>query len=135
MSRRGGRPLLYADGGVENRNRRVDALVEEGLLDRVIAQVDVTPSNSMIEAWWRSLKHNWLYLNRLDCLARVRRLVAFYVEQHNEHSPHSAFRGQTPDEMYFGTGENVPEQFAAARATARAGRIEVNRAQRCGVCA
>ena len=21
------------------------------------------PSNSMVERWWRSLKHNWLFLN------------------------------------------------------------------------
>jgi len=35
------------------------------------------------------------------------RLVAFYVSEHNHVLPHSAFRGQTPDEMYFGTGDAV----------------------------
>ena len=55
----------------------------------------------MIEAWWRSLKHHWLFLHSLDSVATVRRLVAFYVEEHNRVLPHSAFRGQTPDEMYF----------------------------------
>jgi hypothetical protein len=55
----------------------------------------------MIEAWWRSLKHQWLFLNSLDSVTTVRRLVAFYVQDHNQVLPHSAFRGQTPDEMYF----------------------------------
>ena len=55
----------------------------------------------MIEAWWRSLKHQWLFLHPLDTVATVRRLVAFYVDEHNRVLPHSAFRGQTPDEMYF----------------------------------
>ena len=55
----------------------------------------------MIEAWCRSPKHNWLFLHPLETVARVRSLVAFYVAEHNSQIPHSAFRGQTPDEMYF----------------------------------
>ena len=55
----------------------------------------------MIEAWWRSLKHQWLFLHSLDSVPTIRRLVAFYVDEHNRVLPHSAFRGQTPDEMYF----------------------------------
>ncbi len=62
----------------------------------------------MIEAWWRQLKNQWLYLNELDSANSVRKFVAFYVEQHNSVVPHFAFQGQTPDEMYFGTGAKVP---------------------------
>ena len=69
----------------------------------------------MIEAWWRSLKHQWLFLHSLDSVATVRRLVAFYVDEHNHVLPHSAFRGQTPDEMYFGTGDGVPADLRHAR--------------------
>ena len=61
-------------------------------------------SNSMIEEWWRSLTHQWLFLHSLDSLPTVRRLVAFSVDEHNRVLPQSAFRGQTPDEKYFGTG-------------------------------
>ena len=92
-------------------------------------------SNSMIEAWWRSLKHHWLFLNRLDTISRVRKLVEFYVQEHNGRLPHLAFHGQTPDEMYFGKGAAVPEQLAADRAAARRSRLEANRALRCQVCA
>jgi hypothetical protein len=35
----------------------------------------------MIEAWWRCLKHQWLFLHSLDSVTTVRRLVAFYVDQ------------------------------------------------------
>jgi hypothetical protein len=72
---------------------------------RLLAFTELKVSNSMIEAWWRSLKHQWLFLHSLESVATIRRLVAFYVHEHNhEHNhvlPHSAFRGQTPDEMYF----------------------------------
>jgi hypothetical protein len=127
-------PTLLADAGVENRNGAVDALVAAGCIRRVLARTEIDFSNSMIEAWWRSLKHQWLYLNRPDSVAAVRRLVAFYVEEHNARIPHAALGGRTPDEMYFGTGEHVPEQLAAAKATARRRRLESNRVARCAVC-
>jgi len=47
-----GKPKLLADGGVENFNKAVDDLVADGLLKRVLAQTDITFSNSMIESWW-----------------------------------------------------------------------------------
>jgi putative transposase len=64
----------------------------------------------------------------------LRRLVDFYVTAHNEVMPHSAFEGQTPDEMYFGTGGAVTINLAIARQTAREERMKANRAARCGVC-
>jgi putative transposase len=48
--------------------------------------------------------------------------------------PHSAFEGQTPDEIFFGTGDEVTQDLAAARINARDKRIRENRAARCGVC-
>jgi transposase InsO family protein len=68
-------PTLVADAGVENVNTDVDGLIESGLLSRVLALKDVMFSNSMIEAWWRTLKYQWLFLNVLDSVATVRRLV------------------------------------------------------------
>jgi transposase InsO family protein len=127
-------PTLVADSGVENVNAVVDALLGQGSLRRVLAQVEVTFSNSMIEAWWRSLKHNWLFLNTLDSLAAVERLVAFYVVEHNTVIPHSAFQGQTPDEIYSGTGGAVPEELIAARQRARDARLAANRVLSCGPC-
>jgi transposase InsO family protein len=127
-------PQLYVDEGVENINASVDALVDAGIIKRILAQTDVTFSNSMIEVWWRILKHNWLFLNTLDSLATVKRLVEFYVAEHNSKLPHSAFDGQTPDEMYFGTGTEVGAQLQAQRIEARKKRMESNRAAHCGIC-
>ena len=76
----------------------IHQVVETGLLKRVLAQTEITFSNSLIDSWWRVLKHQWLYLNTLDTVTTVRKLVAFYIDQHNTHVPHSAFLGQIPDE-------------------------------------
>ena len=88
----------------------------------------------MIEAWWRSLKHQRLYLHSLDSAATIRRLVTFYVHEHNHVLPHSAFRGQTPDEMYFGTGEAVRGDLTSRAAAARRARLEANRSTSCTNC-
>jgi hypothetical protein len=101
-----GRADVLMDSGVENLSGDVEPLFDGGALQRVIAQIDVSFSNSLIEAWWRSLKHRWLFLHSLDNLATVKRLVACYVTEHNERIPHGAFEGQTPDER---TAALVPD--------------------------
>jgi hypothetical protein len=64
----------------------------------------------------------------------VRRLVAFYVDQHNRVLPHSAFHGQTPDEMYFATGAAVPAALRSGGTAARRTRFDANRSASCEVC-
>ncbi len=64
----------------------------------------------------------------------MKKLVTFYVEEHNTRLPHSAFRGQTPDEMYFATGNKIPRQLEIARKAAREERMQVNRNNSCPTC-
>ncbi len=128
------KPTLLVDGGVENFNSAVDELVDSGLLQRLLAQTDISFSDSLIESWWRGLKHQWLYLNTLDTASRLEKLVRFYVDEHNTRLPHSAFRGQTPDEMYFGTGDRIPDELDTAKKVARQTRMKLNRSTWCDTC-
>ena len=95
-----GNPYLFRDVVIPRSTRRTCArgdvrpvvasddvgklLENSNTLRRVLARIDVVFSNSLIEAFWRQLKHAWLFLNTLDSTAAVRRLVAFYVAEHNE---------------------------------------------------
>ena len=47
---------------------------------------------------------------------------------------HSAFRGQTPDEMYLGTGDAMPADLMARATAVRRTRIEANRSASCATC-
>jgi hypothetical protein len=58
----------------------------------------------------------------------------FYVDEHNMRLPHSAFRGQTPNEMYFGTGDRIPDELEAAKNVARQSRMKLNRSTSCPMC-
>ena len=66
--------------------------------------------------------------------AALEKLSVFYVEQYNSVVPHSAFAGQTPDEMYFGRGDQVPVDLAAGRVRAREARMKSNRDLSCEAC-
>ncbi len=57
-----------------------------------------------------------------------------YVDEHNRVIPHSAFRGQTPDETYFGTGDALPADLSSRMAAARLARLQANRAASCVTC-
>jgi hypothetical protein len=67
-------------------------------------------------------------------MAHLEKLVAFFVDAHNRQMPHSAFGGQTPDEMYFGTAATVADQLSVARKKARGRRLALNRAASCDRC-
>ena len=97
-------PIVLADAGVENVNAQVDALIATGVLRRLLAFTELRFSNSMIEAWWRSLKHQWLFLHPLDSVSTIRRLVAFYVHEHNHVLPHSAFGDRRPTRCTSASG-------------------------------
>jgi putative transposase len=125
---------VMADSGVENVNAEVDDLLGLHHLRLLLAQVEVAYSNSLIEAWWRSLKYGGLFLHDLHSFAALEKLIGWYVGEHNAVIPHSAFRGQTPDEMFFGRGDQIPDELDAARRQARADRLESNRALSCERC-
>jgi len=44
-------PVVLADAGVENVNAQAEALIETGVLRRLMAFTELKFSNSMIEAW------------------------------------------------------------------------------------
>ena len=128
-------PTVVADSGVENVNAGVDQLMHDGVIRRVLAQVEVSFSNSMIEAFWRSLRHQWLYLHSLESFGQLEQLIDFYVREHNTQMPHHAFGGQTPDEIYFGQADGVRNRLTAARHQARRARMEAKRGESCRACA
>lgn len=80
------------------------------------------------------MKHSFLFKYNLDSLATVKRLVAKFIEEYNTIMPRSAFKGQTPDEMFFGKAFDIEKRLAEGRTKAREKRLEFNRALSCDAC-
>ncbi len=129
----GGRGMnLVADSGVENV--KFDVALKDTGIGRILAQVEVSYSNSLIEALWRQIKHSWLFIHRLDTVATIEKLVAFYVEQHNTVLPQWVLKRRTPDEVFRGEAVDLPERLIEAHRVAIRDRIEANRRLSCDSC-
>jgi len=89
---------IMMDGGGENNNDIVDQIIYKRNLQRLIAKVDIHYSNSIIEALFRSLKHNFLFHQLPKTPRALKRKVNFYFNQHNDVIPHNAHKGATPRE-------------------------------------
>ena len=126
--------IILVDGGGENHIEKYGDTLNRAKERMQIALVEIAYSNSMIEAFWRKLKHSFLFKYNLDSLATVKRLIAKFIDEYNTLMPHSAFRGQTPAEIFFGSAPDIEKHLAEERTKAREKRIEFNRALSCDTC-
>ena len=85
----------------------------DGFVHRVRALAEVSFSNSMIEAFWRSLRHQWLYLHWFESSTELEQQIDFYVKEHAT---------QIPDHV---------DRLTTARHQARRARMEVNQRELC----
>ena len=92
---------LIVDGGSENSNRHVEAYLASVPVKKLIARVDVSFSNSMIEAVNKILKYQYLFRKPIPDLEHLHDTVACAVLDYNAR-PHYALRGLTPDEACQG---------------------------------
>ena len=116
--------IIIADDGGENASDNPDvarALSYAGM-HLCVAQVDLMCSNSMLERFWMSMKNNFLFMQRIDSITALRRFVDFFVEQHNDIMPHSAFDGQTPAQIFRDEAGDLPAILATKRAEAGTSR-------------
>ncbi len=105
---------LISDGGVENINKNVQEFSIKNKITQIIAQIDIQQSNSMIEAFFRSLKNNYLYFKPINTLDKAQELVNFYVNEHNNSIPHAGIKYCIPAQIY--NGANINEQHQKLKA-------------------
>jgi len=91
---------LIVDGGTENKGAPMGQMENAGLFEKQVARFEISFSNSMVETLFRSLKHNYLFHQEVTSLASLKRHVNYWIEEHNEKIPHTAFNGETPLEMF-----------------------------------
>jgi transposase InsO family protein len=78
LAERASGAVIVTDDGSENIASNLDiAAAMDGAMSMVVVQVDILSSNSMIERFWLSMKHNWLFTQRLDSVVALRRFVDF----------------------------------------------------------
>lgn len=104
---------VMMDPGTENRNDHVLTFITSKNLRRVLAQVDVRFSNSMVEGLFHGFKTKFLNHQKVKTPEDLLRKANFYFRQHNEIVPLAVHRGGKPIEIYkcqWGTAENTKLQ-------------------------
>jgi hypothetical protein len=122
---------LVTDDGPENHGpvRDLVACADPPLLKQVIAQQDITFSNSMIEAANKQLKYRFLYHHHIADHNELIKYVHQAVDDYNNR-PHHILGGLTPLEVL--NGKNVDAQALKAQiATSKAARITENKKEKC----
>ncbi len=127
-------PKLVVDGGSENFNHEVSDILQAKKMKRLQASVDIKQSNSMVEAVFRQLKHQFLLKQSIHNLSQLKEKVDFFFTDANQNKPLKVLDGITPDEAYRGCAsyEEITNKAEASKAIKQ--RIKQNQEQWCISC-
>lgn len=78
-----------------------EAYLESGSIRKPIAKVDVSFSNSMIEAVNKIIEYRYLFRSPLPTLEKLPDVVRDSVLDYNDR-PHGVLKGLSPDQIYEG---------------------------------
>ncbi len=105
-----GRPEIFnTDQGCQFTDKDFVGMLKEHGIAISMDGKGAWRDNVFVERFWRSLKYEEVYLRAYESASEAKHFVGRYVAFYNEHRPHSALDGRTPDEVYF----NQPTEKAA----------------------
>lgn len=65
--------------------------------------------NVFVERLWKSIKYEEVYLHAYDSVSEARNGLEHYLAFYNHRRPHSKLDRSTPDEVYLGCREEMPD--------------------------
>jgi putative transposase len=123
---------FLTDGGSENCNLLVKKLTNEAQIKHLIAQKDISFSNSGIEALNKILKHQFLRKKIITTEKQLKKEILSFINIYNNHRPHAALNGYTPNEKYNNSKDF--EWFSTAIKQQKNERSKQNKAKTCKKC-
>ena len=121
---------LVTDGGPENDNQTLkDFMSKNQTINHTIALRDIVQSNSMMEAFYRITKYQWLYLRKIENGVQLNNEFEKWINEYNFEKPHYALGIYTPFEIV--NGSNKTETFSERTRIAAKKRREFNKNVAC----
>ncbi len=127
---------LYMDSGGENKNSLVDKVLFSYKISRALAKVDTRYSNSMIEAFFRVIKSNFLNHKSFEGKKSLNKLIQYYINKYNHKIPHNTFSYQTPGQVFYSEWSDSDDaEVQANKLLALENRKRANlKIEACSVC-
>jgi hypothetical protein len=122
--------ILITDDGSENKGEVTQMLSKPGTLwKKIIAQIDIIQSNSMVEAANKIIKHRFLYKQPIADFEALNKKLPGMLEAYNN-TPLVGLSAYTPNEVLAG---KLPDfkRFEKQFITARRKRITANQIFTC----
>lgn len=128
---------LIADGGSENNNRFVEEFLNNNdlpIIKKLIAKIDISFSNSSIEAVNKILKRYFRH-HQPSTFSQVKACLKSFKIDYNDVRPHSSLSHLTPSEAYLSQSFDIlfPD-IPKLKEGATRNRIIENQRYNCGRC-
>ena len=125
---------IIVDGGPENNNKTVNEFLSQNdvHLTKLIAQKDIDFSNSMIEAFNKKIKYQWLYHKPIQTINDLENYLDEYIQNYNYERFNHQINGLTPYEAYTGHQFNKNE-YSQNIEKAKQERIAFNQQYTCEI--
>jgi len=93
---------LITDGGSENKGALENFVtMSHDHIKKLVAQTDISFSNSMIEAVNKRLKYDYLFTRDFLDFEETEKFLRFAIDEYNN-KPHGSLYGLTPKEVFEG---------------------------------
>lgn len=127
--------LFLTDGGSENLNKEVASFLKlnKDHITHRVAQRDVLFSNSMIEAFNKVLKHQFLYPKNISNRIALKKAMIEAIFTYNKERPQWQLGGNTPNETFNGIPSNYNSSTNGFK-DQKAIRVAINKENSCKKC-
>ena len=93
--------ILNSDQGSQFTSTEYTGLLKENVIRQSMDGKARWVDNVIIERWFRSLKHEDIYINEYLSPKTLRRGIAAYVKDYNYSRPHQSLDNAVPSQVYF----------------------------------
>ena len=107
-----GTPTIFnTDQGSQFTSLEFTGLLKEHGIQISMDGTGCWRDNVFVERLWRSIKYEEVYLHAYDSVSAAHQGLGQYLMFYNQHRPHKALDGKTPDEVYC---DNLTPRLTAA---------------------
>ena len=99
------------------------------LIKQRIARKEIRGANTLIEVFFKTLKHDYLKFQELNSIEETTNMIQFFIYQHNHKIPRVALNGKVPIEALQRKSIEIKTTDKSIQK-----RIEINRNTSCWIC-
>ena len=103
--------IFNTDQGCQFTSQAFTGLLKDHGIQSSMDGTGCWRDNVFVERLWRSVKYEEVYVRAYDSIRAARQGLGRYLTGYNQHRPHRALDGHTPEQVYY---DNLTTRLTAA---------------------